>query len=86
MQTPQLEDFAVSAQSLRSASFTSLAPWAEAAELVNDAEIAGFTPEICEPPPYDGLVVFFFGRREGAGNLAKLRKDCQPSRGQQSCS
>src|SRR5206468_12973454 len=30
-------------------------------ELVNDAEIAGFTPEIREPAAYRGLVVFFFG-------------------------
>jgi len=54
-----LEAFAVSAQSLPSSSFTWIAPRAEAAELVNDAKIVGFTPEICEPPPYDGLVNFF---------------------------
>jgi hypothetical protein len=30
-------------------------------ELVNDAEIASFTPEICKPATYNGLVVCFFG-------------------------
>ena len=30
-------------------------------ELVNDAEIAGFTPEIREPAAYRGLGVFLFG-------------------------
>jgi hypothetical protein len=29
-------------------------------ELVNDSEIAGFTPEVRKPAAYDGLVVFFF--------------------------
>jgi hypothetical protein len=55
-------------------------------ELVNNAEIAFLSPKISEPPAYDGLVGFCFERCEGAGSLAKLRKDCQPSRGQQSCS
>ena len=29
-------------------------------ELVNDVEIAGFTPEVRESAAYDGLVVFLF--------------------------
>jgi hypothetical protein len=42
---------------------------AETAELVSDAEIAGLTPEICEPPPYDGLVVFFLDVVRGLATL-----------------
>jgi len=31
----------------------------ESGELVDDVEIAGFTPELREPAAYNGLVVFF---------------------------
>jgi hypothetical protein len=53
-------------------------------EFVNDIEIACFTPEICEPPAYDGFVELFLWRCPAADSLPTSGNNCKTSQRKQS--